>query len=106
LDENTVVDITKAIPTSVDEVNQIWVQVQDIATAWGLKVIAAIAIFIIGRWIAMLVRRVVRVWTKTADYWAVKCDMTETTKNRFDAEGIAIPFPQRGIHIVSVGAAA
>jgi small conductance mechanosensitive channel len=291
MDENTVVDITKAIPTSVDEVNQIWVQVQDIATAWGLKVIAAIAIFIIGRWVAMLVRRgvrrvmdkakvepiitsfvssiayiallafvviaalgqlgiqttsfiailgaaglaiglalqgslanfaagflmiifrpfkvgdfiegagvagvveeiqvftttlktgdnkiiivpnaklsgdnitnystqetrrvdmtvgvaydadlahvksvlndiiskderilaepasqvavaeladssvnfVVRVWTKTADYWAVKFDMTETIKNRFDAEGIGIPFPQREIHIVSGVAAA
>jgi small conductance mechanosensitive channel len=49
---------------------------------------------------------VVRVWTKTADYWAVKFDMTETIKNRFDAEGIGIPFPQREIHIVSGVAAA
>jgi small conductance mechanosensitive channel len=291
MDENTVVDVTKVIPTSVDEVNQIWVQVQDIATVWGLKVIAAVAIFIIGRWVAMLVRRgvrrvmerakvepiiigfvssiayiallafvviaalgqlgiqttsfiailgaaglaiglalqgslanfaagflmiifrpfkvgdfiegagvagvveeiqiftttlktgdnkiiivpnaklsgdnitnysametrrvdmtvgvaydadlahvkkvlndiisqdgrilaepasqvavaeladssvnfVVRVWTKSADYWAVKFDMTETIKNRFDAEGIGIPFPQREIHIVSGAAAA
>jgi small conductance mechanosensitive channel len=290
MDENAVVDVTKVIPTSVDAVSQIWVQVQDIVTAWGLKVIAAIAIFIIGRWVAMLVRRivrrlmdkakvesiitsfvssiayiallafvviaalgqlgiqttsfiailgaaglaiglalqgslanfaagflmiifrpfrvgnfiegagvagiveeiqifttilktpdnkiiivpnaklsgdnitnysaletrrvdmtvgvsydadlahvknvlndiiskderilaesasqvvvaeladssvnfVVRVWTKSADFWAVKCDMTETIKNRFDAEGIGIPFPQRDIHIVS-GAAA
>jgi small conductance mechanosensitive channel len=291
MDENTVVDVTKVIPTSVDEVNQIWVQVQDIATVWGLKVIAAVAIFIIGRWVAMLVRRgvrrvmerakvepiiigfvssiayiallafvviaalgqlgiqttsfiailgaaglaiglalqgslanfaagflmiifrpfkvgdfiegagvagvveeiqiftttlktgdnkiiivpnaklsgdnitnysametrrvdmtvgvaydadlahvkkvlndiisqdgrilaepasqvavaeladssvnfVVRVWTKSADYWAVKFDMTETIKNRFDAEGIGIPFPQREIHIVGGAAAA
>ncbi len=44
---------------------------------------------------------VVRVWTKTGDYWAVKFDMTETIKNRFDSEGIGIPFPQRDIHIVS-----
>ena len=291
MDENAVVDVTKVIPTSVDAVSQIWVQVQDIVTAWGLKVIAAIAIFIIGRWVAMLVRRivrrlmdkakvesiitsfvssiayiallafvviaalgqlgiqttsfiailgaaglaiglalqgslanfaagflmiifrpfrvgnfiegagvagiveeiqifttilktpdnkiiivpnaklagdnitnysametrrvdmtvgvaydadlahvknvlndiisrderilaepasqvvvaeladssvnfVVRVWTKSADFWAVKCDMTETIKNRFDAEGIGIPFPQRDIHIVSGTAAA
>jgi small conductance mechanosensitive channel len=291
MDENTVVDVTKVIPTSVDEVNRIWVQVQDIATVWGLKVIAAVAIFIIGRWIAMLVRRgvrrvmerarvesiitgfvssiayiallvfvviaalgqlgiqttsfiailgaaglaiglalqgslanfaagflmiifrpfkvgdfiegagvagiveeiqiftttlktpdnkiiivpnaklsgdnitnysaletrrvdmtvgvsydadlahvknvlndiiskderilaepasqvvvteladssvnlAVRVWTKSADYWTVKCDMTETIKNRFDAEGIGIPFPQREIHIVSSAAGA
>jgi small conductance mechanosensitive channel len=285
MDENTVVDVTKVIPTSVDDVSRLWIQVQDIVTVWGLKVIAALAIFIIGRWIAMLVRRVVRrvmerakvesiiigfvssiayiallafvviaalgqlgiqttsfiailgaaglaiglalqgslanfaagflmiifrpfkvgdfiegagvagiveeiqiftttlktpdnkiiivpnaklsgdnitnysaletrrvdmtvgvaydadlshvkkvlnniitqdgrilsdpasqvvvaeladssvnfivrVWTKTADYWAVKCDLTETIKNRFDAEGIGIPFPQREIHIV------
>ena len=291
MDENTVVDVTKVIPTSVDAVNRIWLQVQDIVTAWGLKVIAAVAIFIIGRWVAMLVRRivrrvmerarvesiitgfvssiayiallafvviaalgqlglqttsfiailgaaglaiglalqgslanfaagflmiifrpfrvgnfiegagvagiveeiqifttilktpdnkiiivpnaklagdnitnysametrrvdmtvgvaydadlahvknvlndiisrderilaepasqvvvaeladssvnfVVRVWTKSADFWAVKCDMTETIKNRFDAEGIGIPFPQRDIHIVSGTAAA
>ena len=33
MDENPVVDVTKAIPTSVDEVNQLWVQVQDIVTA-------------------------------------------------------------------------
>jgi small conductance mechanosensitive channel len=44
---------------------------------------------------------VVRVWTKTGDYWGVKFDATETIKNRFDAEGIGIPFPQRDIHIVS-----
>ena len=44
---------------------------------------------------------VVRVWTSTGDYWGVKFAMTETIKNRFDAEGIGIPFPQRDIHIVS-----
>jgi small conductance mechanosensitive channel len=49
---------------------------------------------------------VVRVWTKTADYWGVKFDATEAIKNRFDAEGIGIPFPQHDIHIVSGGAAA
>ena len=48
---------------------------------------------------------VVRVWTKNADYWGVKFDMTETIKNRFDEAGIGIPFPQRDIHIVSGSAA-
>jgi small conductance mechanosensitive channel len=51
--------VTEVMPTSVEEVSQLWLQVQDIATVWGLKVIAAIAIFIIGRWIAKLVRRAV-----------------------------------------------
>ena len=49
---------------------------------------------------------VVRVWTSKEDYWGVKFDATETIKNRFEAEGIGIPFPQRDIHIVSGGVAA
>jgi small conductance mechanosensitive channel len=48
---------------------------------------------------------IVRVWTKSGDYWGVKCDTTETIKNRFDEEGISIPFPQRDVHIVSGSAA-
>ncbi len=52
------------------------------------------------------VNLVVRVWTKTGDYWGVKFDLTETIKNRFDAEGIGIPYPQRDVHIVSGGVAA
>jgi len=48
---------------------------------------------------------IVRVWTKSGDYWGVKFDATETIKNRFDEEGIGIPFPQRDIHIVSGSAA-
>ena len=48
---------------------------------------------------------IVRVWTKSGDYWGVKFDMTETIKNRFDEAGIGIPFPQRDIHIVSGSAA-
>ena len=68
MDEKTAVEttdtealeVTEVIPTSVEEVSQLWTQVQDLVAAWGLKVIAAIAIFIIGRWIAQGVRRVVR----------------------------------------------
>jgi small conductance mechanosensitive channel len=53
-------DVMEVIPTSVDDVSQLWVQVQGIATDWGIKVIAALAIFIIGRWIAKGIRRGVR----------------------------------------------
>ena len=42
---------------------------------------------------------VVRPWVRTADYWAVLFDLTETIKKRFDAEGISIPFPQRDVHL-------
>jgi small conductance mechanosensitive channel len=60
MEESEVVDVTEVIPTSVDEVSELWMQVQDIVAVWGLKVIAALAIFIFGRWIAMMVRRGVR----------------------------------------------
>ncbi|UCF35009.1 MAG: mechanosensitive ion channel [Phycisphaerales bacterium] len=46
-----------------------------------------------------------RPWTKTSDYWAVYWDVTREAKERFDAAGISIPFPQRDVHIHQVPAA-
>lgn len=45
------------------------------------------------------VNLVVRVWTKTSDYWSVFFYMQETVKKTFDKEGITIPFPQRDVHV-------
>lgn len=42
---------------------------------------------------------VIRVWTKTEDYWDVYWYLMRTVKLRFDQEGISIPFPQRDVHI-------
>ncbi len=42
---------------------------------------------------------VVRPWVNSADYWGVYFDTMEKMKERFDEEGIAIPFPQRDVHI-------
>ena len=55
-----IMDVAALIPTNVDQLGQLWTQVQDIVTVWGLKVVAAIAIFVIGRWVAMAVRKGVR----------------------------------------------
>jgi len=42
---------------------------------------------------------VCRPWVYTADYWEVYWDVTRQVKERFDAEGISIPFPQIYVHI-------
>jgi small conductance mechanosensitive channel len=41
----------------------------------------------------------IRCHVPNADWFAVKCDLTERIKKAFDAAGIGIPFPQRDVHI-------
>ncbi len=48
---------------------------------------------------------VVRVWTKTGDYWTVFWDITKAVKQRFDAEGLSIPYPQQDVHVHQVSGA-
>ncbi len=45
----------------------------------------------------------VRPWVLSADYWTVYWDVTRAVKERFDAEGISIPFPQRDVHLYRAG---
>ncbi len=42
---------------------------------------------------------VVRPWTKTEDYWTVYWDLHRQVKDRFDKDGISIPFPQQDVHM-------
>ncbi|AJQ96567.1 mechanosensitive ion channel family protein [Gynuella sunshinyii] len=48
------------------------------------------------------VNLVVRPWVLSADYWAVRFELTETIKLKFDEHGIGIPFPQMDVHINQV----
>jgi small conductance mechanosensitive channel len=41
----------------------------------------------------------VRPWVRTGDYWTLFFDLKEKIKERFDAEGISIPFPQQDVHL-------
>lgn len=41
----------------------------------------------------------VRPWVNSADYWPLLWDTTATVKQRFDAEGITIPYPQMDVHV-------
>ena len=47
---------------------------------------------------------VVRPWVETDDYWDVYWDVTRKVKERFDAEGVSIPFPQQDVHMHQVAA--
>ncbi len=47
----------------------------------------------------------VRPWTTAENYWGVHFDALEAIKNRLDAEGIGIPFPQRDVHLFREAAA-
>lgn len=46
------------------------------------------------------VNLLLRYWTEPADLFATRLDLTRAVKERFDAEGISIPFPQRDLHLV------
>lgn len=42
---------------------------------------------------------IVRPWVNADDFWPVKFDFTKAVKEKFDAEGVSIPFPQRDVHL-------
>jgi len=45
------------------------------------------------------VNYICRPWTKTSDYWSVYWDITRQVKERFDDEGISIPYPKLDVHL-------
>lgn len=45
------------------------------------------------------VNLVVRPWVKTNDYWDFFFDFQKAIKQRYDKEGINIPFPQMDVHL-------
>lgn len=42
---------------------------------------------------------IVRPWTARENYWNLKFDVTKRIKERYDEEGLNIPYPQRDIHV-------
>ena len=45
----------------------------------------------------------IRAWTRNADYWAVRFDMTRAIKYALDAAQISIPYPHRQVVISANG---
>lgn len=50
------------------------------------------------------VNLLLRAYTSTDQFWPAQTDLLRAVKERFDAEGISIPFPQREIRVVNVPA--
>ncbi len=48
------------------------------------------------------VNLVVRPWCAGEDYWAVRFDLTRTLKERLEAAGCSIPYPQQDVHMHAV----
>jgi len=46
----------------------------------------------------------VRFWVASANFWAVKEQLTGEIKRRLDGAGIGIPFPQMDVHVIGMGA--
>jgi len=42
---------------------------------------------------------VVRPWCAGADYWSLRFDLTRSLKERLEAAGCSIPYPQRDVHL-------
>ena len=45
-----------------------------------------------------------RPWVKREDFFDTKLELTRKVKERFDAEGVSIPFPQQDVHMHQVAA--
>ncbi|KRF01911.1 mechanosensitive ion channel protein MscS [Frateuria sp. Soil773] len=49
------------------------------------------------------VNLVLRAYTRYGDVWAAQTDFLRALKERFDAEGISLPFPQRELTVIQGG---
>lgn len=57
-------------------------------------------IIVVGQLADSSVNIYARPWTQTENLWPLRWDLTKRIKERFDDEGITIPFPQRDIHYI------
>ena len=46
---------------------------------------------------------VVRPWCASADYWAVRFDLTRRLKEELESAGCSFPYPQHDVHLVGEG---
>ena len=82
-----------------DDMDKAQALLEEIASAHPKVLEEPATVVKVGTLNASSVDYVVRPWCKTGDYWDVYWDLTRQVKERFDAEGISIPYPRTDIHI-------
>jgi len=82
-----------------DDIDHAMTVINDIVTADERTMDDPEHLIVVGELGASSVDIIVRIWCQAGDYWTLKWDMLKTVKQRFDAEGISIPFPQRDVHL-------
>ena len=60
-------------------------------------------VIVVGELAASSVDIITRTWCNAEDYWSMRWDFLKAVKERFDTEGISIPFPQTDVHLSKAG---
>jgi small conductance mechanosensitive channel len=82
-----------------DDIDKVTAVLNDVVTGFAGVLKDPVPQIAVAEMADSSVNFVVRPWSKTEDYWKVRFGLIEAIKKRFDKEGIAIPFPQRDVHI-------
>ena len=94
------VDLVMSIDYS-DDIDKAQIVVQQVVKADSRVLADPAPMVVVGNLGESSVDLTIRVWCQAGDYWPLKFDLTKTLKQRFDAEKLSIPFPQRTIHMVN-----
>ncbi len=87
-----------------DDLNVAVRTVQDILKADARVLDEPAAVVAVHEMADSSVNLVVRPWVKTTDFWPTRWDLTKTIKERLEAAGCSIPYPQRDVHLYRVDA--
>jgi small conductance mechanosensitive channel len=93
------VDIVMGISYE-DNIDKAMTVIQNVIGAESRVLAEPEAMTAVGELADNSVNIIVRVWCAAEDYWPLKFDLTKHLKERFDTEGISIPYPQRTVHLL------
>ncbi len=83
-----------------DDLEKVKSTLQDIAKNHPLALDDPPPQILLGEYGDSAVYFYLRLWCKREDYWTIYFEVLEAAKQRFDQEGINIPYPQHDVHLV------